>query len=346
MKGQNFDTNASGGGNNYLKDNNDALKNEINTEPTSTIVAPANTAPLGKVNMSELKGGSDAKPLDIGFTDFKIETLPSKGQFIPSDTKIRIRPAMLKEIKHYSAMNDEDPDDVSEKLINILELCYDITMGGRKVSIRNVDETDKLYLLFYLRDITMAKEQRQNKLTQDSNCPHCGQLNKIEIVNDIFSYYKIEPKIMRYFDQSECAFIIPVQEANETLKIYIPTIGVANEIRKYIYKQEIKKVRGENGGFYDPKFLTYLQFMVSDYRLIDEKFISEEYRRYTDHMNYDVHEVIRYLAEKINIGIKDNITFKCTNIQCGKDVSSVLRFPRGIANIFNISSAPQRLFED
>lgn len=354
-----------------LKDKNDELKDIIKkdgeTQNPSTnenndkkeIVQPVikvsgEVTDLGTVKSmqerkTELSEMEKNAALNMGYIPIKLEIVPSKCYFNPKDIKMEVRAASLDEIKQYSAMNEEDPNDVDTQLINIMERCmvYTEIVNGEAIkrSVENLKERDKLFYLFLIRDVSMAKHQRYNKLYQEVKCPHCGTPNKKEIDHNIFSYDDIPKGIMKYYDPVDRCFKLNTEEIGGELRFYIPSIGVRRWLKKYIIDQEIKKSRGE-GGFYDTQFLTCIEYLVEDHKKLSEAFLEEEYRKYKAIWTYDKHEVVRYLVEGIGVGIKPSVTFNCHNEECNQPITSVLRFRRGIRNILNLSSVPQRLFED
>ena len=52
-----------------------------------------------------------------------MEYLPSQGLFYPEGTKIQIRAASVKEIRHFSGIDDNDILDIDDKLNGVLDAC-------------------------------------------------------------------------------------------------------------------------------------------------------------------------------------------------------------------------------
>ena len=65
----------------------------------------------------------------IGNAVVPVESLPSKGLFYPVGTRIYIRSASLGDIKRWSAMNEDDVQDVMEKMEAIFESCCVVNFG-------------------------------------------------------------------------------------------------------------------------------------------------------------------------------------------------------------------------
>jgi hypothetical protein len=71
--------------------------------------------------------------LDFGWKNLPLQILPSKGWFYPDGTKIAIRAAEVKEIRHYSTIDEDDLMDLNEKLNFILSKCCTIHYPGEGV---------------------------------------------------------------------------------------------------------------------------------------------------------------------------------------------------------------------
>ena len=298
----------------------------------------SNEAPLGKIDNIT----NEIPEMNIGYLDYDPSNLYTKGMYNEADLRIEFRAATLEEVKHFSTINEEDPMDASEKVRQILNKCYNVYENGKKISVDTLKEPDKIFLLFNLRDVTMAKHQRANKLLQSVVCNKCGHENQKEIDHNAFSFYEIEDKFMKYYDENERCFIVPIPESGKSVKAYMPSIGVVYKTQKFIYDSELKKQKGQNV-FYDPNFLIFYQFMTKNHHNITDKNIEVEYGRFKS-WDYDFHMVFDKLTHGINLGVKPTLSFPCENTNCKELIQTPLRFQGGIRSIFNLKSAADRLF--
>lgn len=300
-------------------------------------------------NLGKISHDSSDKTLisTVGYIKTPTEILPSKGMFNSRDLKISKRPLNLMEVKHYSSMNKDDYTEAENRTLETLERGYEIIQGGERKSIKILKETDKLFLLFDLRDITMHANQREVKIMQNLTCPYCGKKHSVEVKNSIFSYYDIPKGVMKYYDENERCFIIKHENLEDPIRLYIPDIGTQTFLRNYIYDAEVKKSKDEPV-YYDSTFLSFAQFLIPSYEVLNNHYIENLHRQYTSSWSYDKFEVIKTFSEMVNIGIKPSITIKCDSETCKseKEVRSVLRFRGGLSAIFNISNIAQSIFED
>ena len=87
-----------------------------------------------------------------GFIDLPLENLPSAGRFYRDDIKIRIRPALVKEIRNFSMIDENNIQDIDEKLNDILISCSKVTFGDSLGSYKDLLEEDRLYVILSIRE--------------------------------------------------------------------------------------------------------------------------------------------------------------------------------------------------
>ena len=308
---------------------------------------------LGTVQTEEEKHIQQSKTFaeeanKIGFVDVFPDKLPSEGKYYSADFRFKVKSATFEEIKEYSSMKEEDIYDVDEHVKKIMDANINITRGNKGLgNYKDLSQTDKIFFIFAIRDRTMMVQQREKKIHQNAECPHCGHKNKIEINNDIFDYYKIPKGIMKWYDEMERCFIIKDPVIGEhPLKIYIPTVGVIQHVGDYIKHKTQQQQRGE-GGYYNQHELDMASFLISDWRELDTKFERLENIMYQikNTFNYDRHQTLSKAVDKINYGINPVITVKCGGTGCGKEVSAAARF-QGFKSLFDFSNKSDELLSD
>lgn len=292
-----------------------------------------------EVEQAELKEHDRAVGLEIGHKNMPMESLPSKGEYYPRDFKLTFRAATLDEVKHYSSMNESDIMDVADKINGVLNSCIRVTFDGHQGSYEDLKEFDKIYMLFAIRDLSMLKHHRENKIFQEIKCSDCGMDVKKEITNDVFGYFDIDPSIRKYYDEQERGFVFNDETLGGRLVIYIPSIGTMKYITDYMKNKEIEK-RQNKGGFYDKQFLTFLQFLVKDWRDLNENYVKQMYKDYKENWGYDKHDFMLEISEKISVTIKPTIEMKCER---GHVSNPLVFFRRGYRSILGLSSTASRL---
>lgn len=282
---------------------------------------------------------------DVGYVPISRDSLPSRGLYYDPKVSVTIRAANVKEIKHYSSMNDEDPFEVERHVSQILNTCCRVVKGENQIlSYKDLSEFDKVYAFFAIRDRTFLNNKRESNLNTKSECPHCGHVNAHPISNETFGYYSIAKSVMKYYSESERCFVLSDPELGASpLKMYIPTVGVTAAIMEYIKKKETEKQSGE-GGYYNATDLTIIMYTTKDWRDIDDKdkYIKSRLRE-LESWPENRYLIATEMTKRLKVGIKPNIRFRCE--QCGGEINAAIRFQQW-RTLFSNESIVSRFFED
>ena len=113
-----------------------------------------------------------------------------------------------------------------------------------------------------------------------------------------------------------------------------PTIGVMQVVTKFIKEKEEKKEK------WDKSFIQLLPYLRTDWRGFNEKSIFETEVEFQG-WSLKKYSTAYNLAEKIKVGIKQDIVQPCEN--CSEEVSVPVVFPSGIKSLFLIQDTPDEL---
>jgi hypothetical protein len=275
---------------------------------------------LGKI--SELPDYSTKTP-DIGWKNMPIENLPSQGMFYPDDIVISIRAANVKEIRHFSTIDENDFIDGDDKLNFILESCVKIkTKQIQKPSWKDIQDMDRFYLILAIRELTFLNDD--NALQMDISCPNCGNTDRIIITKERIDYFKIDERIMKYYNSETKSFIIKMKDG-VTFELFLPTLGVANFIKNYI-RNKVQKQE-----YYEKTFVRMAPFMFKDWRTLTEgtfKAKDAETFKYNHKTISVISGIIDIFAGSVNTEIAHNCT------ACGEAIKSPISFQGGIKSLF------------
>ena len=262
---------------------------------------------------------------ELGWHNIPIQDLPSAGLFYVDDVEVAIRAAKVAEIRHFSTIDEEDPFDIDDKLNSVIDKCSKVRLNGSMASWKDLKDEDRFYLIFAIRDLTF--KEGENKLHVSMDCEECDQIDKVELKNGLFDYYKIEGRMMKYYSPEEKCFDFTGSKIGN-FKLYVPSLGTTSFIKKYIQKKQQNKEK------YDETFIRIAPFLFDDWRLLDDATYQKmEYDSYGwDEKKYSV---MYKLTEKIRFGVKLNINQACSD--CGAEVTAPLSFPDGIKSLFIIS---------
>jgi len=280
---------------------------------------------LGKVAGFGDRPEGDEPALLPGYHEIWKENFPSKGLFYPKESRFFIRAASVKEIRHFSTINDQDPFQVDEALNEIVKGCLMMRYPGKQASYKDLKEEDRIYIILSIRDLTFA--EGENKLAVTVNCRDCGHENQIEIKNHSFESIEPTESIMKYYDDEKRKFVVSTKSSG-IIEINPPTIGIMSHVTKYIRTSQ------EQGKKIDPAFVKSLPYMVQEWRGLNE---SQIQNLEIEFMRWDTkkYQVFNALTEMAKVGVKDQIHRECE--KCGTEVRTPISFPGGIKSLFVIS---------
>lgn len=197
--------------------------------------------------------------MEIGYQNIPIESLPSKGMFYPEGTKIMMRAATGKEIKHWSTLNEEDPVMLDGMLNYLLEHLFRISIPGARASYKDILDLDRLYLIFALNEYTF--KDGENKIVAEIPLED-GTIEKVRVTKDVINMFEIPEKLNKFYDCEARGFKFNVDGDDIVLKL--PTIGLS----KFIYDMRQRSQR-ENKPF-DQDFAMYYLFSGEDWRVANQ----------------------------------------------------------------------------
>lgn len=231
---------------------------------------PSKVTSLGKaqshLQMTELSAASESpwKMLDL-------KTLPSGGMFYPENAELLLRSAKTKEIRHWSTIDENDPIDVREKINFILNACTKFKIKGVPLPLNFNDflEIDKYHILFRIYELTFPNQE--NKLWAYIKCENqqCGHVNQTLVTSRNLLGFKCPPELMKWYSAEERCFVIVSEKLGETIRIHMPTIGIAAKFRQK------KREETQYGTIADPSFYNHGPYLVKDWRKIDMQTLSE-----------------------------------------------------------------------
>ena len=245
----------------------------VNTTSDMTEVEkqdPQKVTTLGKaqshLNLTELSAVAES-PWKL----LSMETLPSKGLFYPKDAELMLRSAKTKEIRHWSTIDEFDPLDVREKINFILSACTKFKVKGNPTPLNFNDflEIDKYHILFRIYELTFPNQE--NKLWAYIKCSNtqCGHTNQTQVTSRNLVGFKYPAELMRWYSEEERCFVVPSEKLGETLRFWIPTIGMKNRFRQKRRKEE------QDGIPVDAAFYKHGPYLLNEWRRTDNDLLGE-----------------------------------------------------------------------
>jgi hypothetical protein len=296
---------------------------EFNAKPEIN-EAPEKPTSLGKPTIYQTER-SDEPALLPGYHEIYAEQFPSKGLFYPAESRFFVRAASVKEIRHFSTINEQDPFSIDEALNEILKGCLMIKFPGRQAGFKDLREEDRIFVILTIRELTFSKGE--NRLVVKKNCGDCGHENEIEINNSVFDPTQLSDTVMKYYNPDRRIFEFQTKSSG-VIEMTAPSIGIMMEVTKYIRntQQEGKKI--------DQSFIKVLPYLVTDWRgFTTEKIknLEVEFMQWTA----SKYQTVYNLTDMIRVGVKEEMKKDCE--KCGTEVTTPISFPGGIKSLFVVS---------
>ena len=197
---------------------------------------------------------------DAGESPWKLvalNTLPSKGMMHDVEFEQLIKSAKTKEIRHWSTIDEYDPVDIFDKIAYVTESCSKLNIKGSNARLNSNDilEIDKYHILFKIHKITFPNAE--NKLMAKVKCTSnsCDKISSIHTTDTNLQGFSYPMELMEWYSEEERCFVIPSEKLNETIRLYMPTIGVTKVVNEY---KELCLIRGLSEDEAFDKIVPYL----------------------------------------------------------------------------------------
>ena len=303
-------------------------------EETQAQEEPKTITDLG--NIRDNKSEKDDKYLDeelarVGrlrdFHNVPLDCLPSLGRFYPDNTRISIRAARVDEIREFSAIDETDIKDVTDKLTYMVSQCVKVYYGNVPGSYRDLLAADRIVLVLKIRELTFLDGMSSIKLPVPANACEtvgCKPQDTITFNSTKLNFKTPSPEIEKYYDSVNKCYNVRTKSFG-TITLFPPSIGVTSIISNWIVEQanESKKI--------DAALTEILQYLVGDWRKLNSKSIFNIMGELSTWPTEKFTLVIR-LIEKINIGIEFELKERCET--CGGEITVPITFPDGYKSLF------------
>ena len=261
------------------------------------------------------------------YHNIPLDCLPSLGRFYPDNTRISIRAARVDEIREFSAIDENDIKDVTDKLTYMVSQCVKVYYGNIPGSYRDLLSADRIVLILKIREITFLDGMSSIKLPVPANaCETAGCKPQDSI---IFNSTKLDfttpsPELEKYYDSVNKCYNVRTKSFG-IITLFPPSIGVTSIVTNWIVEQakEEKKI--------DASLTEILQYLVGDWRRLNSKSIFNILGELST-WSTEKFTLVYRLIEKINIGIEFELKERCET--CGGEITVPISFPSGYKSLF------------
>ena len=305
-------------------------------QPVQQIQQPVNQIrndePVSSLGKSQISN----KPIsfEMGWKNIPVSILPSEGKYYPPGTKIAIRSAEVREIRHFSTIDEDDKLDIEEKLTHIIDRCSRMEFHNEGVvSYKDLKQEDRFFIIMAIRDLTFLKGENSIILKPKKNCNQtvdCPFNDGIELRTGVLSSYVLDENISKYYNEETRGFVFNIKKINKSINLYIPSIGVTQEIVSFVKECDKKNIEVDEG------FLNIAPFLFNEWRDLNFQVILSRMKE-SDYWTKEEFSLYFELSERIKVGTKLEVNQKCPI--CGDmEVTARINFPDGLRSLFVISN--------
>ena len=303
-------------------------------EETQEKEEPKTITDLGNIN--DNKRDEDDRFIDeelsrVGrlrdYHNIPLNCLPSLGRFYPDDTRISIRAARVDEIREFSAIDENDIKDVTDKLTYMVSQCVKIYYGNVPGSYRDLLSADRIVLILKIREITFLDGMSSIKLPVPANaCETIGCKTQDSIIfnSTKLNFTTPSPELEKYYDSVNKCYNVRTKSFG-TITLFPPSIGVTSIITNWIVDQANEEKK------FDAALTEIMQYLVGNWRRLNNNSIFNILGELSTWPTEKFALVYR-LIEKINIGIEFELKDRCET--CGGEITVPITFPDGYKSLF------------
>lgn len=273
---------------------------------------------------ANLSGYNDGGTLNYITVDLNV--LPA-GMFYKPGTLVMIRSASVAEVQAYSAIDDNNFLDVTDKMNEILSRCVKIKYpGGMMGTYKDLKDNDRLFLIFMIRELTF---QKNSNLAKDVTCQSCKHEFKMQFRSTpapdspkTFVNYEMDPELEEFFNKQDRTFDFVI--GDKLWKLAPPCISLQE-----IFFNNIKD-KVQSSGNPNVSFLKIIPFTLWDRKTITDEGIKAKEKEF-ESLDMDTFLFLDEVVSKMLYGIKE---MKQNCPVCGEEVHADMTFPKGASSIF------------
>ena len=276
--------------------------------------------------------------ISSGWVPVNREEMGIRSNFYPESWQFFVKPATMKAIKNWTAIDESRPDQVNKVFNEIVRQCVKIDTGtSTGAGWAQIKSWDRFWFILKVREYTFTHGEQKVAFTDE--CTECGHDITYTLTADALHYeFPDESLIEDYWTGSE--WVIDPSEydvEHEPITLYTPTLGKDTAIIDWA----TAKARG--GMKLDETFIEFLVWLLDkpsrDINILDRQI--EKIRKEYNSWDVDMFTFMRDVLKNITINPSENLTTRCP--QCGRETVSGVQFPDGITALFG-SNKPKKKF--
>ena len=269
-----------------------------------------------------------------GWIDVNKDLLGERAKFYPEDWNFRIRPATVEAIRNWSTIDDENINSLDDVFNEVLKSCISIHTSTGLVPWGKICSWDRFFFLLLIREYTFI--QGEHELAYEEDCIECDNPITFKLTSQSLMYEFPDESLYKYYDPEERVWYIDPEEygieGEAPVKLYVPTLEKDANVKAWM----ISKLRENQNKKFDPSFLRFVGWLtpsISKDATISNKQIKDlemKFKSWDTEMFTFMDEVLR------NIIVTPSTKLVATCPVCGEEVTSNIRFPNSVRDLFSV----------
>lgn len=272
-----------------------------------------------------------------GWIDVDKQLLGKRATYYPEGWQFRIRPANVEAIRNWSNIDDENPNTVDDVFNEIIKTCLKIVgPSGQPIPWGNIRSWDRFFFLLLIREYTFRQGEKQIKY--EDYCPECDNEIEFKLTSQSLMYDYPDEEVMKYYSQEDCTwFIDPAEfglENEQPIQLYLPTLEKDAAIKQWL----INRLQENRNRKIDQTFIRFAGWLtpkISKDATIAQRQIRELEMTYKS-WDRDMFSFMDNVVRNIIVTPSNKLMIKCPI--CGEEVTSEIRFPNSIKELFRIET--------
>lgn len=268
-----------------------------------------------------------------GWLNVDKRLLGKRAIYYPETWEFKIRPANVEAIRNWSNIDDENPNVVDDVFNEIIKTCLKIVdIGGRPIPWGNIRSWDRFFFLLLIREYTFRQGERQIKY--NDYCPECDNEIEFKLTSQSLMYDYPDEEVMKYYSQEDCVWYInPAEfglENENPIQLYLPTLEKDAAIKQWL----INMIQDNRNRKIDQTFIRFAGWLtpkISKDATIAQRQIRELEMTYKS-WDKDMFSFMDSVVRNIIVTPSNKLIINCPI--CGEEVTSEIRFPNSIKELF------------
>lgn len=264
-----------------------------------------------------------------GWIPINRDTMGIRSMFYPEEWEFFVKPATMKAIKNWTAIDETRPDQVNKVFNEIIRQCVKIdTHGPLGAGWAQINSWDRFWFILKVREYTFTQGEQKVEFTDE--CSECGHDVLYKLNADGLHYeFPDENLIEDYWNGTEWV-IDPTEYDVEhaPITLYTPKLGKDEAIIEWATQ------KSRAGAKIDETFIEFLIWMIDrpskDMNILDRQ-IEKLHKEYNS-WDVEMFAFMRDVIKNITINPSENLSMRCPH--CGQETISGVQFPDGINALF------------